>query len=163
MSDEDIHAVDGSGELLYSCANPAIHLFRRHFVETITSGMDVTLPFHRAEKKIPLYRKGGVKEIKGYKFEKFVFDSLSLTERNVILEIIREEEFAPVKNADGVDSVETARELMIKLHKKWLARKGISLPEITRFVEISPLVAVEPDDLDPAIIIPDQDTVLLER
>ncbi|HON80079.1 MAG TPA: UDPGP type 1 family protein, partial [Spirochaetota bacterium] len=63
------------------------------------------------------------------------------------LETVREEEFAPVKNKSGEDSVETARELMNRLSFKWLAARNIPVPDITKVVEISPLRAVEPEDL----------------
>ena len=50
-----------------------------------------------------------------YKFEAFIFDAFENLDNMAIMRVKREEEFAPVKNAEGVDSPETAR----KLYKKF--------------------------------------------
>jgi UDP-N-acetylglucosamine pyrophosphorylase len=47
-----------------------------------------------------------------WKFETFIFDAMPLAESGVVLEVEREREFAPVKNAEGPDSPETARKLL---------------------------------------------------
>ena len=46
---------------------------------------------------------------------------------NVLYECKREEEFAPIKNAAGAefDSPETARDLVLALHRKWAEDAGI--------------------------------------
>jgi len=38
---------------------------------------------------------------------------------------LREEEFAPVKNATGLDSPESARDLLRALHARWLQKAGV--------------------------------------
>ena len=50
-------------------------------------------------------------EPNAYKFEMFIFDSYEMFDDVVVLRVKREEEFAPIKNAQGVDSPETARKL----------------------------------------------------
>ena len=50
-------------------------------------------------------------EPNAYKFEAFLFDAFESLDDMVIMRVKREEEFAPVKNAEGVDSPETARKL----------------------------------------------------
>ncbi len=152
---------DGAGELRYSAGSIAIHIFDRAFVEEITSGASLSLPFHTARKKLKIFKDGAMQEVEGFKFEKFVFDALPLTERNVIFETIREEEFAPVKNATGIDSVETSHELMINLHRRWLADRGIAVPVSVKKLEVSPLAAVEPEDLDEGLKVPDQEEVYI--
>ena len=52
-----------------------------------------------------------------YKFEAFLFDAFGELDDMAILRVKREEEFAPVKNAAGVDSPETARELYRKFYQ----------------------------------------------
>ncbi len=161
LPDEKAEQTDEKGNLVYSAGSIAIHLFDRDFVETITSGGDLELPFHTARKKIAVFRPGGPEGIQGFKFEKFVFDALPLTDKNVIIETLREEEFAPVKNPSGVDSVESARELMVNLHRKWLKERGIPVPE-KAVVEISPIRAVEPEDLDRNMRIENSEKVYIE-
>jgi len=162
LSDEKANERDEAGELRYSGGSIAIHLFDRGFVEEITSGASLTLPFHTARKKLKIFKEGTVKEVEGFKFEKFVFDALPLTEKNVIFETLREEEFAPVKNATGIDSVETSRDLMMDLHRKWFAERDIAVPPVVKRLEISPLAAVEPGDLDTDLLIPEKEDVYID-
>ena len=73
------------------------------------------LPYHTAVKKAKYLDENG-KLIEGtepnaYKFEMFIFDSYELFDDVVVLRVKREEEFAPIKNAVGQDSPETARKL----------------------------------------------------
>ena len=162
MPDEKIFAKNNSGELLYSAANPAIHLFNIRFIAKITGYGDISLPYHVARKKITALIDGKLQEIEGYKFEKFVFDALPLAEKNVILEVLREEEFAPVKNASGQDSAESAKKLITSLNRKWLELKKINIPSQVKELEISPLFALSPDDIPDNIIIPGNEKVILE-
>jgi UDP-N-acetylglucosamine/UDP-N-acetylgalactosamine diphosphorylase len=162
MPPDRIHAVNDRGELLYSSGNPAIHVFSRDFVDAITAS-DLSLPYHVARKKIASLTPSGSRDIDGYKFEKFVFDALSLTRNNVIVETSREEEFAPVKNASGADSLETCRKLMDGLHRRWLAERGHPLSGDVQIVEISPLFALGPDDIPPDLKLPRTGTVYLEK
>jgi UDP-N-acetylglucosamine/UDP-N-acetylgalactosamine diphosphorylase len=152
---------DEAGVLRFSMGNIAIHLFNRDFIREITSGEKMALPYHVARKKIKAYVQGGMREVEGYKFEKFVFDALPLTDRNIVFETLRDEEFAPVKNRSGVDSVETARQLMSDLYRSWLRERNIAIPARVRVIEISPLIAVEPGDLDGSLSVPDQNEVYL--
>ena len=144
MTNEQLHQRGPDGNLLYSAGNPAIHLFSTSFITGLT-GRDqgMTLPFHRAVKKISAFKNGTAGEIEGYKFEKFVFDALPLAERSLILETKREDEFAPVKNASGKDSPESASEMMHSLYCRWLKNEGITVPESVKILEISPLLSAD--------------------
>jgi len=162
MPAEKINAKDANGEILYSSANPAIHLFSLPFISELTDSGNISLPYHVAKKKIAAVVDGSQKEITGYKFEKFVFDALPLSAKNVILEVLREEEFAPVKNASGQDSADSAKEMMTALNRKWLSAKGIAIPAGVKEIEISPLAALSPEDLPDGITIPDTEKVLIQ-
>ena len=52
--------------------------------------------------------------------------------------IKREEQFAPIKNAEGEDSIETSKKLMLERSKNWLNSAGI---KCDGKIEISPLFA----------------------
>lgn len=146
MSEGIRYARDASGGILFWAGNTAIHMIRRDFAEAVTRH-GAMLPFHRARKKITaMGMDGATEEIDGIKFETFLFDALPLTDRSVTLEVLREEEFAPVKNLAGADSLETSRLLQSDLHASWLKRLSV---EIARgaSVEIGPLFALDFNEL----------------
>ena len=78
--------------------------------------MNKNMPLHIVEKKIPYINEDGEfikpEEPNGYKFETLVLDMIHLLDTCLPFEVIRSREFAPIKNKTGVDSVESARELL---------------------------------------------------
>ena len=146
---------DASGKLTYRAGSPAIHMFRRTFIERITDG-EFSLPFHRADKKVAFIDAEGVEitptENNAVKLETFIFDALPLAQNPVILEAVREEEFAPVKNKTGVDSAESCREMMQEKAAKLLADAGHEVPRrangsLDCTLEISSASYLTADDL----------------
>lgn len=120
LTPEMAEARDEKGTLLYGFGVILNYLFR------VDRLMDITgrkLPVHVVEKKVPYLDEGGnlVKpaEPNAYKFETLILDMVYMMDNCLSFEVEREREFAPVKNAAGVDSVESAREL--------LRQNGISL------------------------------------
>ncbi|MGN1104218.1 MAG: UTP--glucose-1-phosphate uridylyltransferase [Candidatus Coproplasma sp.] len=105
---------DVKGELVYCYGVILNYLFS---VEKLRETAGKKLPYHLAEKKIPCL-KGGKKfipeEPNGFKMEQLAVDLVKLMGSCVAYEVEREREFAPVKNATGVDSVESARDLLTK-------------------------------------------------
>lgn len=102
---------DENGELAYGESHILCNLFSTKILEYISK---VKLPYHIAHKKSNYFEKGQIivaTEPNAYKFESFIFDAFEKTDNMTILRVKREEEFAPVKNAEGVDSPETARKL----------------------------------------------------
>jgi UDP-N-acetylglucosamine/UDP-N-acetylgalactosamine diphosphorylase len=88
----------------------------------------------------------------GIKLETFVFDALPLAEQSIILETIRSEEFAPVKNAVGTDSPQVAKKMMIVRSALWLEQAGIKIPRkpdgsIDCRIEIAPSFAICKEDI----------------
>ena len=118
ITDEMAEAKDAAGELLYGESHILCNLFRIDAIERMGSN---PLPYHSAFKKATYIDKEGNIVVpdspNAYKFEAFLFDAFGDLDDMVILRVKREEEFAPVKNATGVDSPETARELYNNLHK----------------------------------------------
>ena len=64
-----------------------------------------------------------------YKFEQFIFDVIPHAERATVHEVDRAREFAPVKNAEGVDSPETARALVADEVRRLYEERGETPPE----------------------------------
>ena len=50
-------------------------------------------------------------EPNGYKYENLVLDMIHQMKSCLPFEVVREKEFAPIKNKTGIDSVESARVL----------------------------------------------------
>lgn len=111
-----LRADDGS--LVYGDLNAVFHLYNINALKQI---LKEELPYHTAIKKCKYLDENGKlivpEEPNAYKFESFIFDSFEMFDEVAILRVKREEEFAPVKNAEGKDSPETARELYINYHK----------------------------------------------
>ncbi len=120
ITEEMAEMTDEKGNLVYGESHINCNLFHIDAVEEISKDK---LPYHPAHKKIEYLNYQGklVKPEKpnAYKFEAFIFDSFEQLENMVILRVKREEEFAPIKNAEGQDSPETAK----KLYEDFYANK----------------------------------------
>ncbi|MDZ7374150.1 MAG: UDPGP type 1 family protein [candidate division KSB1 bacterium] len=155
LTREEMEARTPDGELRYWAGSIAEHCYNVSFVRRVVSQAG-KFPLHIAHKKVPhLDREGrrvAPREPNAYKFEMFVFDALPFAERAVFLEASRSEEYSPVKNAEGLDSPETARRDMIRLFARWLEEAGIAVPrdasgEPAVRIEISPLFALNSHEL----------------
>ena len=87
-------------------------------MEDLEKNLEKNLTVHIVKKKIQHLDEEGNKAKpeteNGYKFETLVLDMIHMMDNCLAFEVVREKEFAPIKNATGVDSVESARELMKK-------------------------------------------------
>ena len=120
MTEEMATARKENGNLLYGFGVILNYLFSEKKLEEIA---DARMPIHVVEKKIP-YRDVDGSYVKpdapnGYKFETLVLDMVHMMKDCLPYEVDRSREFAPIKNLHGVDSLDSAREL--------LAGCGISL------------------------------------
>ncbi len=155
LPDELAHKKNENGELVFTWGSIAIHIISRSFVERINN-KGFSLPWHRAVKKIPYIDENGNQvnpdEPNGVKLETFVFDALPLAEKSITLEINREEQFAPIKNASGVDSPQSSQRLQIERAARWLEEAGVDVPRkadgsCDALMEISPLFSLDPEEL----------------
>ncbi len=141
-------ARNADGTLKFRAGSIAIHIFNRDFIERENMG-GLRLPWHVAHKKIPYLNSAGVliqpEKPNGFKFETFVFDALADAQKAIFMEVQREDEFSPVKNAEGEASPETARRDLIRQFRRWLSEAGAEIK--SDLVEISPLYALEAADL----------------
>ncbi|MEM0965613.1 MAG: UDPGP type 1 family protein [Verrucomicrobiota bacterium] len=120
-----------NGQLRFLAGSIAIHMLSREFVDRMGSG-EGGLPPHRADKKIGVAGEDGVtrkpEEPNGVKFEMFVFDALPEAKNPIVIETARDEDFSPVKNAEGVDSPESCRRDLLRQYARWLNDVGVSVP-----------------------------------
>lgn len=155
LPDEQAEAHTADGSLQFHLGSIAIHIINTDFVETLgTEGC--SLPLHRAVKKIAYLdiegRRVEPTEPNGIKLESFIFDALPLADRSIILEIDRGDQFAPTKNATGVDSAESCRAIMVARAAQWLEAAGLKVPRwpdgsVDCLIEIAPSFALEPEEV----------------
>ena len=147
--EEMVAARGDDGELLFGLSNPGMFLWSRRFLEEQAARRD--LPYHRAHKKIPHLDEAGAlvspQDPNGYKLECFAMDTLPAARRTMLLACDREQEFAPVKNARGDDSPDSARAQLMGLHRGWLRAAGAELRDPEARVEISALYAADAAEL----------------
>lgn len=139
-----------TGQLRFRAGSIGIHVLDCEFIARVGSGnnADFRLPFHRADKKIATLDARG-KSVppdrpNGVKFEMFVFDALPFARQATIIETNRADDFSPVKNAVGVDSVASCRDDQLRQFARWLNDAGANISvdatgRPTFALEISPL------------------------
>lgn len=159
LPDELAQARDDAGELVYWAGSIAVHCIERTFAERLT-GDGVRLPYHRALKRVPHIDDAGnavePEAPNAVKFETFLFDALAYAERTIAVEAERAVEFAPVKNASGADSPDTARRALNRLYAGWIEAAGVGVPRDADGepvdLEIDPRLALDADELAAALM-----------
>ena len=143
------------GSLFFQTGSIAIHVLNRDFVERLNA-RGFSLPWHRAVKKVPHIHADGQRitpeSPNAVKFETFVFDAIPLASGSIILEIDRDEEFAPIKNAAGADSLHSSQTLQMERAARWMQANGFDIPRkidgtLDVMIEISPLFAMDAHEL----------------
>jgi UDP-N-acetylglucosamine/UDP-N-acetylgalactosamine diphosphorylase len=150
LDDAHRQARDPEGELVYWAGSIAAHVFETAFLRRIAGDATRCLPFHASAKKIACVDDAGRTLLpsrpNGTKLERFVFDALPHAARSAIVEVRRQEEYSPVKNAEGEDSPATARRALVAQYRAWLEAGGIRLPDDAPWIELDHSVIDGPDD-----------------
>lgn len=115
LTEQMMNEKNEKGEPAYNFGVILNYLFK---VSELNKIAEKKMPLHIVEKKIPYMNDAGEfispEKPNGYKFEALILDMIHLMDKCLPYEVIREYEFAPIKNKTGVDSVDTARELCQK-------------------------------------------------
>ena len=144
------------GKLVFNAANIANHFYTTTFLKRVNEIED-KLEYHIAKKKITHIHDGAVvkpSSPNGIKLELFIFDVFPFTERMAVLEVAREEEFSPLKNAPGSkeDCPETSRADIMKQHVRFVEAAGGKVAPANEgeipILEISPLVSYGGENLE---------------
>lgn len=148
------------GRLRFLAGSIAIHLMSVAFVDRLTKKGRFALPWHRADKKVPHVDPATGQIVNpdkpnAVKLEAFVFDAIPLAESSIVYETNRIEEFAPIKNAEGVDSARSSRAIQSERNARWLEKRGVVIPRdaaggVNATIEISPLTALSAEELPAA-------------
>ncbi|MFQ5804856.1 MAG: UTP--glucose-1-phosphate uridylyltransferase [Phycisphaerae bacterium] len=164
LPDELAYARHPDGTWRFQAGSIAIHVLMRSFVERLTeAGAAGQLPWHRAVKQVAVVNASGNVVTPSapnvVKLESFVFDAIPLANNPLVLYTPREEEFSPVKNAEGPDSAATARRDLVRRAARWLEacrcpvpRNAAGEPDLP--LEISPAFALDADDLRERLVAP---------
>ena len=142
---------------MHSAGSIAIHAFSRAFLERLADDGQ-GLPLHRALKKvasIDMHSGVLVEPVapNAIKMEAFIFDAVPMAIRSMVYETRRDEEFAPIKNADGEDSAATSQRAQSERAARWFEACGIEVPrdeeggECVATIELSPLTALDAGEL----------------
>ena len=113
LTDEMMNAKTEDGKPAYNFGVILNYLFH---VPELSAIVDAKMPLHVVEKKIPCLDADGnlfkPEKPNGYKYETLILDMIHLLDSCLVFEVERKREFAPIKNPTGIDSVESARELL---------------------------------------------------
>lgn len=150
------------GSLRFNAGSIAIHAFGVPFLERIAQGAGA-LPLHHAAKKVPHVSVPEGQPVEppspnAVKLETFIFDAVPLATKALVLETDRDEEFAPIKNAQGEDSPASSRTAQLERAARWLESRGTRVARdasgaLRCEIEISPLTACDAGEI-PARLIP---------
>lgn len=138
------------GHRRYDAGSISVYVIERGFAERMAR---VQLPWHRARKRVTHVdcatgERAVPTEPNAVKLERFLFDAAPQAQGWLVVETSRDEEFAPVKNLTGADSVQTSRAALVRRACRWLREAGVEVPvgddgEPAAVVEISARVAQE--------------------
>uniref|UniRef100_UPI00398F04D4 UDP-N-acetylhexosamine pyrophosphorylase-like protein 1 n=1 Tax=Pristiophorus japonicus TaxID=55135 RepID=UPI00398F04D4 len=172
VSQETVEQRNADGQLTFNAGNICNHFFTVEFLKSVTEEFEPKLKSHVAVKKIPHVDEQGnsvrPETPNGIKMEKFVFDVFQFSKKFVVFEVLREDEFSPLKNADSAgskDTPTTARRALLWQHYCWAVRAGAHFldsknnrispqsqfqetEEPPAVCEISPLVSCEGEGLE---------------
>ena len=137
--------------LKFRAANIVNHYYSFRFLEIIEEWLH-QLPHHVARKKIPCVDTDSGESIKpskpnGIKLEQFVFDVFPLLELDKFasMEVKREDEFSPLKNARGTgeDDPDTSKQDILSQGARWVRSAGATVESegTSSDVEVSPLIS----------------------
>jgi UDP-N-acetylglucosamine/UDP-N-acetylgalactosamine diphosphorylase len=157
ISQSDANAInEATGELKFNLGNILVFILSsQKLLELASNSATLNALYHKAFKKYAFLDTTTGEKVtpaapNSYKFELFVHNFLPFCEvgRFGVLRVAREDEFAPVKNAEGEDSPATAKALIYGQSLGWLTQAGAKIPEEVKEVEVDTLLSYEGEGLE---------------
>ena len=147
MSDIVKNQRDSDGKLLFGAGNICNHFYDIRFIESAANMvMNGDIPYHFAIKNISILDEatGEIKTNNCIKLEAFIFDIFPLSKNMVVMEVVRDDEFAPVKNKDDEcpsvkvdDSPKVAVRMISDMSKGWVMERGRTILKSEEFILLS--------------------------
>jgi UDP-N-acetylglucosamine/UDP-N-acetylgalactosamine diphosphorylase len=123
LTDQNKTALDKDGRLQFCCANLSLFCFSMSFIEKTLPKVPL-LPLHKAWKAAKIIDEQGNSHQSthpiAWKFETFIFDWLQHSEHVFALLYPRQQCFAPLKNFQGEDSLESVQNALLNREKNLL-------------------------------------------
>ncbi|KAJ5075432.1 hypothetical protein M0811_07402 [Anaeramoeba ignava] len=139
---------DKNGDLLFNSANICNHLFTFDFLKKICLDYYSKMPYHKVQRMVNGLKDGIIQPFIAIKFEQFIFDVFPFAKSFAVLQVERENEFSPIKNKTGNDSIETAKIAISSLNTKLVQQAGGFIDSSnSNLFEISPLVSYNGENL----------------
>jgi UDP-N-acetylglucosamine/UDP-N-acetylgalactosamine diphosphorylase len=143
-----------NGRLLFGAGNICNHFFALDFVEGVVVP-NLGSMYHVARKKVPYYDAASGATVtpalnNAIKLESFIFDVFLLLKSMAVLDVRREEEFAPVKNPPGSDSdsPDMARRLLSNVTKGWIRGRELTGDIKRDLCKVGPLTRYDGEGLE---------------
>lgn len=160
ISEETRNLRDENGDLTYNAGNICNHFLTFEFLEDVCNHHEKNLKHHIAEKKINYIDDSGMLKKptskNGIKLEKFIFDIFPFSKKFAIWEVVRRDEFSPLKNGSNelTDNENTCRKHILEQHARWAENAGIDVEKLITIddnaminFEISPLISYSGEGL----------------
>ncbi|MBQ8980569.1 MAG: UTP--glucose-1-phosphate uridylyltransferase [Eubacterium sp.] len=115
LSDKMMNEKNPDGTYAYGYGVILNYLFP---IKKLKRTLKTDMPLHIVKKAVPYMNYDGTyvtpTDVNAYKYETLALDLIHAMDSCLAYEIEREKEFAPIKNKEGIDSIESARELLRK-------------------------------------------------
>jgi UDP-N-acetylglucosamine/UDP-N-acetylgalactosamine diphosphorylase len=149
ITKEMAEQTDENGRLVFGAGNICNHFYTLDFIHNVVNP-NLGDMYHIARKQIPCYDPVTASQsvTPGIKLESFIFDVFPLSKNMAVVDVERSQEFAPVKNATGADSPETARAMVSALAKQWVEAAGGTVVGDGGDAEIGPLTSYAGEGLE---------------
>lgn len=128
LDEPERSSCDAEGHLRFWAGSINVHVFDRAWLHELARNEPGALPYHASPKPLDALASDGTRHpVPGFKLERFIFDVHAHAPCCVLVEAERENEYAPVKNASGGESIARARAALVARDQRWLEQAGVTL------------------------------------
>lgn len=138
--DDELHATNNDGNFKHLCANLSLFCFRMDFINKLAQQNSSDIPLHLAHKAVNFLNEKGETKLSekpnAWKFETFIFDTLSSAQHVHAVVYPREHCFAPLKGLKGTHSIHAVRAALLERDRHLFASISGYLPDPDHIFEL---------------------------